>query len=559
MTMTSRAFLIHMMALFMLSICITGNCLAQNDEKPTYKFTDNRISLADTLLSHKDYTRALEAYKVALETYKTESFYEGMVYATERMAFCYRRLKNDGLSAETFQQAIDLAKEKLEPNHMLLSKAYLNNGIRAHYHEHYQSASYLLDSAMWVYKQNGDDIELMVYNDIVRFKFYTYYYSNISSDTLIKYALEKRALFHSEINNIPDEILTIADLARAFYRKKDYYSSMAYGMKAVNLAKNHLADIPPFYYEDALFVLGNSLKSLEKFDQALAVTNELLDYSTRHNPDSDSFLGRLNLKAVILVSLKRFEEARKIYSQILVLSKKYDIRRDFLISVIMNIGASYTEEGKFREALPYLLEALKLQKKSPGASILMISAKHQYLANAYNLDSQYDKAIQHYDSAINFLKPSSAPKTSEASNLEKTTSLNLLYLFQAKTKTFKNLYYQKGEKNHFILDSILNYTERTHESLIRNRLNIDTDNTKLTLSKNFKGLYEMGTYASFLMFQKTPNPMLITTAIKNICNGKSLLFLEQFEEFSSSGSEVLSYSLRQQFSDAKKKCLRQPG
>ncbi len=551
MTMTSRAFLIHMMALFMLSICITGNCLAQNDEKPTYIFTDNRISLADTLLSHKDYTRALEAYKVALETYKTESFYEGMVYATERMAFCYRRLKNDGLSAETFQQAIDLAKEKLEPNHMLLSKAYLNNGIRAHYNDNTLIATFLLDSAMWSYS-NSQTGSMRTYQKIVEYKFYTQYYSRVNSDSLIKYAYEKMKMFDHEKSGINKEIYMITDFGRAFYRIGDYGKSITYCLEAVKKAKQNRQIVRPFYYSDALFTLGRSFSMLQKHQKALAISNELIEYTQKENPESGDLVAYMNLKAVTLIELERYEEARTLYHEILNSERSTSGSRNFFIHILMNLGVSYSQQNDFVNGLPYLLRALQLQKQLNIPSDIELSTRYRYIGNLYSNKLDYKNASSYYDSALSVLITSyKSHGLNFLSNTNENLSSPTLELLVKKTRMLYHLQKEKNPKSSEIELSILHYIQEISHHLFLNRLESDSEETKLSLANDFKGLYETAIAYCHLQHEEQLDTILIAEILKNMARGKSLLFLEQLDDHNLVFNKNVSSELQLEFSTTK--------
>lgn len=527
MTMTSRAFLIHMMALFMLSICITGNCLAQNDEKPTYKYTDNRISLADTLLSHKDYARALEAYKVALKTYKTESFYEGMVYATERMAFCYRRLKNDGLSAETFQQAIDLAKEKLEPNHMLLSKAYLNNGIRAHFKNTYFQAADLIDSSKAIFDRSRV-YEPNTYQKIIEYKFYTYYYAQKSHDTLIKY-LDIRSHLLQEPIEANKKIYLLNDFSRAYNYLGDYKKATAYATEAYRLCLLEDGNVEPYYHSDALFSLSRSFLNQNKYQKALEVCNELIEYTLINNPNASNLRGFYNLKGVILNGLKKYREASDEFKKAIHLLEFAGKKNNPLYDISTgNLGLAYLKDQKPKLSKYYLDQALNSSRGKHSYPSLHLSPRFRDLAYFFEAQGKFRTALNYYDSAFksHIQRDYGSIYTIPIKSISRPNYKTLETLIE-RTCLFSKIY-TNHQSSPTLLRITLEHTDKIHHLILQNRQLLKTSNGKIHLNAKFKDLYQAGVWAAQESYFQTGNDEhYVEQGIKNITRGKSVLFLEQ--------------------------------
>lgn len=549
--MCVRSFSAAMLTILFVLISFSYSCLGQADEKPVYKFEDTRISQADTLLARKQYAEALKAYQQTLDTYNKESFYEGMVYATERMAFCHRRLGDDKLSAATFQKAIELAKEKLEPNHMLLSKAYLNNGIRAHYNDNTMVATLLLDSAMWTYQKSSNKL-FSNYKGIVRFKFYTQYYSLISQDSLIKYVYEKKRIFDYKQNDINKEIYMITDFGRAFYRIGDYEKSVAYCLEAIKKSRQHLETLEPFYHSDAMFTLGRSLLVLGKPINALDVSNDLIDYTRRENPESNELSGYLNLKAVTLVNLRRHEEARRVYFEIRNRRRKPTDSENFHLDVTMNLGISYVKDGNQKTGLPYLLEALESQKKIGNTPDLMLATRYRYVADSYVLNSEFDNAVKHYDSALRILLPSYKESILRfPSHIPQNLSLAKLKFLKYKVQSLKGIQSHDSLPNSALLYSILEHTQAIQKYLIDNRERIESENDKLALVENFKQIFESGIQVIFELHSQNGDSNYVSDVCSNMARSKSLLFLEQQDDYSFLLKSNFPGKLRENFSIAK--------
>lgn len=543
-----------MLTILFLLISFSYSCLGQADEKPVYKFEDTRISQADTLLAHKQYEEALKAYQQSLDVYSKESFYEGMVYTTERMAFCHRRLGDDKLSAATFQKAINLAKEKLEPNHMLLSKAYLNNGIRAHYYQNSDMATGFLDSALWIY-ETSPNVKAKIRKGIIRFKFYTYFYSDASVDTLIKYAFLKESTFDYSTSDVNDEVFMLTDFSRAYYRAGDYRKSITYCFEALKRCKQHSNSVEPYYYSNALFELARSLKYSGEYIEALSLTNELLEFVQQNDPQGSTLLGYLNLKAVILTDLSLYKEAREVYQEILKYPTDPRSRKDFLISVIQNLGVCYSNEGNFSKAQLFLQEALKLQKELPGSSNQKLSIRYGFLAQSHYFNSDLHLALSYYDSALTHIIPSYNGQSLEfPSDIPRDLSTSTLKLLTRKTKILHHLQesYEKGSPEALKLQStILSFVQGISRHLFQNRSKSDSEDTKLSMADSFKGLYENAMSTSYSAYSYNKESIFISESLKNMARGKSLLFLEQLSDYNILNSKSASQQARARFGRAR--------
>ena len=103
-------------------------------------------------------------------------------------AFIYRRFEGVGYqnAMPIIEKAAKLAKENLATDDILLSRVYRSLG---HFHHHtgdFFNARSIIDTSMHLYKgasmSDQDLFEL-----ISEYKYYTYSYSNGSTDTLITY------------------------------------------------------------------------------------------------------------------------------------------------------------------------------------------------------------------------------------------------------------------------------------------------------------------------------------------------------------------------------------
>lgn len=549
MTKCVRSFFVAILTFLSVITLKTDNCSAQTNEKPLYQFEDTRISQADTLLAQKQYTEALKAYQQTLNTYSTESFYEGMVYATERMAFCHRRLGDDKLSAQTFQKAINMAKEKLEPNHMLLSKAYLNNGIRAHFKNIHFDAVMLIDSAKSTFDK-GSSIEAYINRKTIEYKFYTYYYIKNNHDTLIKYLDLRADLFEREMT-LTEKILLTNDYSRAYNSLGDYYKATTYATESFRLAKKVEESIRPFHYAEALFNLGWSLVNNKKYGRALEVTDELISFTLKNNPSSADLRGFYNLKGVTLNGLGRINEASEMFKMVIELLEQANKENNVIYSVALsNLGLFYMKTNQPELSEKYFSLALKHSKLTHDFPDPKLVARYNYLALHYS-DRDYYKALMYYDSAF---KSNIMESHGELYDFPKKGVVNPTYetinLLMKKMSILLKLSKRK-DLDTTLLNSTLDYSENLHFKIINGRKRFKTVQGKIHLAKEFKSLYQHGLEAAYYMNQIDGSAEInIQNALKNVVRSKALVYLEQMGDFSSINNSIVPLAIRNRFSEA---------
>lgn len=525
-------------------------------KKTKYEFTDTRISEADSLLSSKQYQAALEAYEKVYALYENDSFYEGMVYAKERMGYVYRRIKKDSLSIQSFNEANLISRNELGENHPLESKVYLNNGIRAHFARRPILASRLIDTAKYIYDRSGyyDSATL---RSIVDFKFYTYFYSNLGNDTLVKYLDEKSRYYEKESVTVNQQVFLFSDYNRAFYTIGDFQKAVAYGLEAVRVAEQNLEKVSHSVYGDALWNLGRSLHSQRDFEQALSISTKLIEFTTKNDPDNTSLPTYKSLRAVVLNGLGRYPEAADEFKSIIKMLEPSEINTNFYRTTIQNLGVSYQKMGEFELSLEYLKRALRLQKEHRPLYDLSFVNRYRYLGHLYSAMEIEEMSLKYYDSALR-----SAVSSYKGAILEYPTeepinaTYDLLSIIRNKQLAFDKLYTNQDLKDSTsLLYSAIEYAEYTHEYLMNNRRSLQASSGKLLLSDDFKNLYESAMNAIYLLLEKENNDskreVLIKKAARFLALSKSNLFLEQAGEFGKVRTGVLSEDVTQRYYELK--------
>ena len=535
--------------LLCLLVVTSHATLAQ--EKTKYEFTDTRISQADTLLKYRQYEEALAAYQAAYNTYEQESFYEGMVYAKERMGRAYRGLGEDSLSALSYNNTIQLSRYKLGTNHFLEAKALVNNGIRIHRKQFFIEASNYFDSATWALSSSKHvDIELE--KTLVEFKYYSYYYSGLNSDTLLSYLRKREKIYEKTGMDAHQEILLYSDYSRAYYKVGSYQKSVAYGIEAVRRSELAAESIHSFYYADAFYNLARSMTYQNHYDRALRIVDKLLAYVTENYSQDPELLSYYNLKGIILNGLEEYKAASKQFEHIIqILQKEKKTESRFYRDALMNLGVSNEYMGLYSKSEEILKDVL-VQEKAHNNNLKdpSFALRYRYLGKLYNSKKDYEHALAYYDSALRSSLNSysgdilEVPKiitgkmTYETLLLLKYKQMNMVEAFQVDPK-----------KNTELLKSAIRHAELTHNFLNLNREKPQASEGRLFISENFKSLYESALNSLSLLqeIDKTDDSEIRRQVFQFLNLSKANLFLEQAGELELLQRSRLGKGLKAQY------------
>ena len=521
-------------------------------KKTKYEFTDTRISEADTLLKNRKYEEALEAYQTAYNTYEQESFYEGMVYAKERMGQTYRLERDFQLAIESYASAIALGKRTLSYNHILIGKSYLGASLAYYATRDYVLASRYIDTAQNVYSQSIH-YDSVIVKRLIDYKFYSYFFSGQSKDTMVKYLDERSRYFQVRGSTTSQEVYLLSDYARTYYGLGDFQKSIAYALEGVRMSKEK-GDVRPNIYTDVVFNLARSLSSQKEYDRALSVTQDLIDYTEEFYPKSSGLPGYYSMKAIILNALHEYEQAVDVFLKVLSLIEGRNKSDSFYISTVMNLGVSYQLSGDYRNALIHLRNALNEEKKNKDQLELRLTERYKFLGQYYFALGEFDTATLYYDSAL------SNSISTYRDDILKTPEKGFPGTYRA-LDALKNklLSLERGYSKMFqdsvaLLRSTIEHVKLTHEYLVSNRDELQASQGKLFFSENFKSIYESGLNAVYSLYQSDNSKIEhIRTAFRFMNNSKSALFQEQSGELNSIQSSELSYSEKSRYYDIKQK------
>ncbi len=177
-----------------------------------------------------------------------------------------------------------------------------------------------------------------------------------------------------------------SDLASVFLAQNKSEEAIDYAQKAYEEQKksNILRDL-----STSAQILGDAWLLSGNFQKALAFLNESLKIRRLFNYNTDIALS-LNSRANVYKKKRLYSVALSDYNESFEIAKKSGIYW-LTASVTGNIGHIYNRMGKYREALPYLIENEKLLKKTFRSQQVVDNYKH--LAEAYSQLNKFDSAF----------------------------------------------------------------------------------------------------------------------------------------------------------------------
>ena len=528
-------------------------------KKEKYEFTDTRISEADSLLKNRQYAQALEAYEKAYAIYESENFYEGMVYAKERMGYSLLRSRKYSSSFTLLYEAINLFKAHNLHSQINLSRAYYNASRAIYAQRNFEAASRYIDSAMWVYDQS-EYYDSALLRPIVDYKYYTYHYSNQSGDTLIKYLNERGRLNELRQVEVSTNVFLLIDYSAAYNQIGDFEKSTAYAVEAVRLCEENLENLQEEIYAEVLFNLGRTFNSQREYARAIKIAEKLVNYVEEYEPDNGNYLAYLNLKAVILNSLERYSEAAEIFGIILEKMDRLGMEElRFYRNTLTNYGVSYQFMAEYDLAEKYHKLALEKERNSNERGLTEVFIpRYRYLGQLYAAQGQFEQAFSYYDSALrsslsNYdLDPLEFPDGSE---IEVTFAL--LGIITEKQSNLSELVSFGGFDKLELAKVIMDHTQKAHHLILNSRDKLQASQGRLFLSESYKDLYEVGINAAYFSFHSEPeNKSHLADAVDFFSFSKSILFMEQSGELGKVQDERLPPILRDEYYAVKTKIDR---
>ncbi|MCP1386224.1 tetratricopeptide repeat protein [Runella salmonicolor] len=291
-----------------------------------------------------------------------------------------------GRAKRIFHLSYHIAKENNHPE--WIPKIEFNLGNVGANLSQPDSALYYYNRALYAFqKQNNLKWEAKIFGRIC----WVYNYLG-NFDKALLYGFRALTIYQ-KLNDPIGIAKANSDLASVFFSQNNSEEAINYAQKAYDEQKqsNILRDL-----STSAQILGDAWMLSGNFQKALAFLNESLKIRRLFNYDTDIALS-LNSRANVYKKKRQYIAALADYKESLRIAQNSGIYW-LTASVTGSIGHIYTMMGKYREALPYLIENEKLLKKT---------FRSQQAVDNYKLLAETYGQLNKYDSAFYFQKKAS--------------------------------------------------------------------------------------------------------------------------------------------------------
>ena len=220
---------------------------------------------------------------------------------------------------------------------------------------------------------------------------------------------------------------------------------------------------------------------------------------------------------------------------------------------MINLGLCHENLGQDDKGKDYLDKSLEQMKELISIPNSGFHANYERLGDFYFNKANWRQALVSYDSALrNGLESyQGSLLTFPVANESVSFSYADLRTLSKKASSLWRSS-QSLDSAVLVLLAAKEYVENTHELLMSRRQDYVASEGKLFLSKNFKRLYETGIAACFDLFQRTGQEEYFISALSLSRQSKSILFLEQSEEFDLVNTNALSREIKDVFFRSKR-------
>lgn len=499
----------------------------------------------------QNFEAAHNAYdNIAKSALRNQDF-ESYIYSLERRANVERRIFSSEKALLTLELAKEAAQNHLSPYHFLLAKIYTTAGVIMHRDNQYYEARNFLDSAQMLY-QKATTYDSSLFRTIIDYKYYAYQYAQGSQDTLLKYLGIRYELEESKAKPTADELLYILqDYPSVFLQKGDYEQALAYALRSFKFSEENSEKLSIYQQRETLYTLANVLIRKKKFSESLDIAQKSLNLTGAFE-SREQKLTWFNVLGIIYLNLEDYEQALTYFEAIQGIQTQTTQEEVFKASIWLNIGRCYINMGereKGKEKIFQALDHLRKFLRPPSQDFV----QEYVAAGDYEmLEENLEKALIMYDSALrNGIAEYKEDMFIFPESMDVEISISDLQALQKKSLALEKLSQIQGTPDRFAKAG-LEYVNRTHRELVKNRSNLIATEGKLFLSEQFKRLYESGISICYQLFDKTKDPKYAQQGLRFIQLSKGNLLLEQSEEYAEVSQNIIPLDLKQQFYETKK-------
>ncbi|MCC5946582.1 MAG: CHAT domain-containing protein [Bernardetiaceae bacterium] len=531
------------------------------------------VLYADSLSTEKNrLEQALDFYEKAIAYYEKEAQWEDFLAVRNTQSKLLARNRRYDKAQRIAEENLQIAKERLSPNHPEAADAYNNLGIVAYYQSQYRKSAdfYRLalelrenfygsthpevassrynigliyrkegayDSAMHYFKQAEQTYEALkpeyksnlakVYNMIGLTAF-----NQNDYDESLRYYEKTLVLSHQiyekDNSNIADAYKNIGLVHR---EKREYALALDFYRQAADIYARELGDMHA-KTADAYKSIGTIFELTGDFDKALDFYQKALDGTLQAAGEQSEAVASLKNNLGLLYarhnqpqqSLEYLKEAQLIYAHI------FGLTHPKSALVMKNIALSYKLSEDYKNAHSYLQQAIYAYRQSQGERSTDIATCLKEIASLHLLEQDWaqalsfvQRAIQHNHSSFDADEPAQNPSTIGIYDNKEMVSILLL-----KAEIYRTMYAQQQDIE--MLKNTLRITDIADTLILNMRRGQSDKEDKIRLNAAATKIYGGGIEDAYELFVQTKKKYYIEQAFIYSERNKASVLLESISD-----------------------------
>lgn len=522
-------------------------------------YPPGELKAAYTIYQNRAWVEANDAFDMLLAEIDSAQNMRLYIAALELKAMSYRRLSGVGYqnAFPIILQARDLTKKHLPETDLLAARVYRTLGQFYHQTRSFFKARDMMDTTTFLYsKANTFDNQL--YESIVDYKYYTYFESGGSKDTLIKYVdfRYKRELLKDQ-PDVYEILYTLQDFPDLYISIGDYEKALTYAIQGYRYAIENRKEMLR-YGKDGFEVYANSyvnlldvLLSRKDYQEALQISTSLLDeikLAGYSSTDYDEYYAVIRTIGQIYFNLEDYENALLYFQDALNIGQGNSDYSVYYGRVLLSVADCFLELGDIEKGLSYYNEGLGILKAQIRMPSTDLHKPYNDFGNFYYQLKDYNQALMKYDSALmNSLAMNENPWYQFPNDSTQDLTLLQINTIALKASLFDEIVVDSISQNQLYKYG-LEYADRIHEILLNRRQEFSATEGKLFLSEEFRFVYETALDLAYQLYLNDPSEANFAEALKFVRLSKSILFLEQSAEYEKVNNNIVDQELKLQFS-----------
>ncbi|MDX1902719.1 MAG: tetratricopeptide repeat protein [Thermonemataceae bacterium] len=334
-----------------------------------------------------------------------------------------------------FEKSYEIRKKSFTENNPLSQEVMLNLAVCYEETKQSKKAKDILE-ALKVSFEKTNKTEDKKYIEVLAVlgRFYLNEKELTKAEQVLQIALEKEK---KQADNTVLYPQLLNDLARLAFMKQDYTAAENYARLANEFAQEKFGKNTP-EYANSLFNLGGILQKEQKNAQAEKIYQQSLQLLKQIKQEkSDLFLQVQSNLANLYASEKRYDQAIKIYTQVLPQQKLAEENQQVYWQNLANLADCYVALQKYKEAKPIYEELINIEAATQSEDY------PQWLMNLgafYHETGKYQEAEAFFEQSLQIYQNNLSNQNDEY--IEALENLANLYKNQGRYTDSERLYQQ---------------------------------------------------------------------------------------------------------------------